>query len=46
MILQGLVDHAGCFTNINVGWPGRVHDARVLNYSSEGSLAAYLTYQV
>ncbi|XP_050824312.1 uncharacterized protein LOC127058370 [Gopherus flavomarginatus] len=27
--LQALVDHKGHFTNINVGWPGRVHDARV-----------------
>ena len=22
VILQGLVDHIGCFTDINVGWPG------------------------
>uniref|UniRef100_A0A8C4VE01 DDE Tnp4 domain-containing protein n=1 Tax=Gopherus evgoodei TaxID=1825980 RepID=A0A8C4VE01_9SAUR len=29
MVLQALVDHKGCFTNIYVGWPGRVHDARV-----------------
>uniref|UniRef100_A0A8C4VL95 DDE Tnp4 domain-containing protein n=1 Tax=Gopherus evgoodei TaxID=1825980 RepID=A0A8C4VL95_9SAUR len=29
MVLQALVDHKGCFTNIHVGWPGRVHDARV-----------------
>ncbi|XP_065418090.1 uncharacterized protein LOC135974373 [Chrysemys picta bellii] len=29
MVLQALVDHRGRFTNINVGWPGRVHDARV-----------------
>uniref|UniRef100_A0A8C4WRI3 Putative nuclease HARBI1 n=1 Tax=Gopherus evgoodei TaxID=1825980 RepID=A0A8C4WRI3_9SAUR len=29
MELQALVDHKGCFTNIHVGWPGRVHDARV-----------------
>ena len=33
VILQGLVDHNGCFTDINVGWPGRVHDARVLHNS-------------
>ena len=27
MILQGLVDHNYCFLDINVGWPGSVHDA-------------------
>ncbi|KAG6939979.1 hypothetical protein G0U57_020863 [Chelydra serpentina] len=33
MVLQALVDHKGCFTNINVGWPGKVHDARVFRNS-------------
>ena len=33
IILQGLVDHTGCFTDLNVGWPGRVHDSRVFNNS-------------
>ena len=33
VILQGVVDHAGCFTDINVGWPGRVHDSRVFQNS-------------
>lgn len=37
IILQGVVenvDHAGCF---NVGWPGRVHDARVLHNRDRGT---------
>ncbi|CAM4369389.1 unnamed protein product [Caretta caretta] len=29
IVLQALVDHKGRFTNINVGWLGKVHDARV-----------------
>ena len=33
IILQAVVDHECCFWNINVGWPGRVHDARVFTNS-------------
>ncbi|KAG6936501.1 hypothetical protein G0U57_012265, partial [Chelydra serpentina] len=33
MVLQALVDHKGRFTSINVGWPGKVHDARVFKNS-------------
>uniref|UniRef100_A0A8C3I5I3 DDE Tnp4 domain-containing protein n=1 Tax=Chrysemys picta bellii TaxID=8478 RepID=A0A8C3I5I3_CHRPI len=33
MVLQALVDHRGRFININVGWPGKVHDARVFRNS-------------
>ena len=33
IILQAVVDHEYRFWNISVGWPGRVHDARVLNNS-------------
>ncbi|KAG6926089.1 hypothetical protein G0U57_012817, partial [Chelydra serpentina] len=33
MVLQALVDHKGCFTNINMGWPGKVHDARAFRNS-------------
>ena len=34
IILQGTVDHRGHFTDVYVGWPGRVHDARVFANSS------------
>ena len=34
IILQGLVDSSGQFIGITVGWPGRVHDARVFANSS------------
>ncbi|XP_071941481.1 uncharacterized protein [Antedon mediterranea] len=33
MILQGVVDNKLRFTDVNVGWPGKVHDARVLGNS-------------
>ncbi|CAM4706863.1 unnamed protein product [Lepidochelys kempii] len=33
MVLQALVDHKGHFTNINVGWLGKVHDTRVFRNS-------------
>ncbi|CAM4708179.1 unnamed protein product [Lepidochelys olivacea] len=33
IVLQALVDHNGRFTNINVGWLGKVHDARVFRNS-------------
>ena len=33
IILQGAVDHKYRFLDINVGWPGNVHDATVLSHS-------------
>ena len=34
IILQGVVNHIGLFIDIYVGWPGRVHDARVFANST------------
>nr|XP_054756748.1 uncharacterized protein LOC129262749 [Lytechinus pictus] len=34
MVLQGLVDHRYRFMNVNFGYPGSVHDARVFSNSS------------
>ena len=34
MIMQGMVDNRGLFTDVYVGWPGRVHDARVFANST------------
>ena len=33
IVLQALVDYEYKFMNIYVGWPGSVHDARVLAHS-------------
>ncbi|CAM4681782.1 unnamed protein product [Lepidochelys kempii] len=33
IVLQALVDHKGCFTNISVGWPGKVHDTCIFRNS-------------
>ena len=30
VIIQGVVDSLGLFIDVNIGWPGKVHDARVL----------------
>ena len=34
IIFQGLVDFRGHFMDVYIGWPGRVHDARVFANSS------------
>lgn len=33
IVLQALVDHENRFMNVHVGWPGSVHDARILSNS-------------
>ncbi|XP_041930273.1 protein ANTAGONIST OF LIKE HETEROCHROMATIN PROTEIN 1 [Alosa sapidissima] len=30
VVLQAVIDHNCCFTDLYVGWPGRTHDARIL----------------
>ena len=32
--MQGVVNHLGHFTDVYIGWPGRVHDARVFANST------------
>ena len=34
IILQAVVDYRYMFVDVCIGWPGRVHDARVLSNSS------------
>ena len=34
IIVQALVDHLGLFMDVCIGWPGKVHDARVFTNSS------------
>ena len=29
MLMQAMVDHLGRFMDVYIGWPGKVHDARV-----------------
>ncbi|XP_063813276.1 uncharacterized protein LOC135051001 [Pseudophryne corroboree] len=39
IVLQAVVDHKYCFTDVFIGWPGRSHDARVLANSDLYSIA-------
>ena len=34
ILMQGVVDFRGVFIDVNIGWPGKVHDARVFANSS------------
>ena len=34
ILIQGLVDYRGLFKDVIIGWPGKVHDARVFSNSS------------
>ena len=34
IVVQALVDHCGLFMDVCIGWPGKVHDARVFANSS------------
>ena len=44
IIMQGLVDFRGIFMDVYIGWPGKVHDARVFansavfKHGNEGTL--------
>ena len=35
VIVQAVVDSRGLFIDVNIGWPGKVHDARVLAFYSK-----------
>ena len=34
ILMQGTVNHLGLFMDVYIGWPGRVHDARVFANST------------
>ncbi|XP_070411270.1 putative nuclease HARBI1 [Nothobranchius furzeri] len=41
IILQAVCDHQACFIDAYVGWPGSVHDSRVLRHSPLHRQSAY-----
>ena len=34
LLMQAVVDFQGLFIDVNIGWPGKIHDARVFANSS------------
>ena len=34
VLIQRVMDSKGCFIDVNIGWPGQVHNARVLANST------------
>ena len=34
ILIQGVVDSIGCFIDVNIRWPGKVHDTRILANST------------
>ncbi len=34
ILIEGTVNHVGLFTDVYIGWPGRVHDAKVFANST------------
>ena len=34
MLMQAVVDFRGIYMDVNIGWPGKVHNARVFVNSS------------
>ena len=43
IIMQAVVDYGGKFLDIYIGWPGKVHDARVFANSSLYDMAQHGT---
>jgi hypothetical protein len=52
VLMQGAVNHLGLFVDVYVGWPGRVHDARVFANSTlyakgqDGTLLPHWTERI
>ena len=46
MLMQAVVDFRGLFMDVNIGWPGKVHDARVFVNSNQAVEPCSLTGSV